>query len=75
MPWITQCIQSITIVPEEVIGNNFEIVNMASGKKIGRLRDGYKSSNFILSSIDNWWTFFQSMTIQNYIPIRIATSK
>lgn len=58
VPWITQCIQSITIVPEEVVGNNFEVVNMASGKKIGRLRDGYKSSNFILSSIDNWWSYF-----------------
>lgn len=33
VPWITQCIQSITIVPEEVVGNNFEVVNMASGKR------------------------------------------
>ena len=57
-PWITQCIQSITIVPEEVVGNNFEIVETNGGKKIGRLRDGYTSSNFILQSVSNWWQKF-----------------
>lgn len=61
-PWVSQCIQSLTVVPREVIGDNWSTVNMANGLKIGKLGDGYVSSNFAVQSIPNWWSKFGNYT-------------
>lgn len=61
-PWVTQCIQSITVVPTEAIGNNFPIVETHGGHRIGKLQDGYESANFSLRSIEDWWQKFGSFT-------------
>lgn len=57
-PWITQCIQSVTVVPEEVLATVGHTVTLPTGQTIGKLYDGYESSNILLDSIQNWWMHF-----------------
>lgn len=56
-PWISRCIQSVTVVPQEVIGENWQVITVGT-VKIGKLRDGYVSSNKTAASFGNWLTLF-----------------
>lgn len=56
-PWIAQCVQSITIVPKECIGDNWGTIE-SHGITIGRLDSGYVSSNFKLQEINNYLSYF-----------------
>lgn len=56
-PWITQCIQSITVVPREVIGDNWG-VDTVHGFTIGYLRNNYVSSNSATINFENYLDYF-----------------
>lgn len=61
MPWVAQCIQSVTMIPKEV-GAKGTNVTMPEGTIIQKLEDGFESKSYTLDSIEDYLDFFPSYT-------------